>query len=251
MGENTKIAWCDHTFNPWWGCTKVSDGCANCYAEGVASRFAPGLWGPSGRRRFFGDKHWAEPVKWNRKAERDGVRRKVFCGSMCDVFEVHHSSHPDQLRQQAEWLRLGKLIDDTPHLDWLLLTKRPEHIGRFMWGALIPDNIWLGTTAENQEQTDKRLPELLRWRKNTLFVSCEPLLGPVSIEVGAGNFPDWVITGAESGRRARTMYEDWVRALRDECNAAGVPFFYKQRLDDGRKVEMPELDGRMWGEFPR
>ena len=120
MSERTAIGWCDHTFNPWWGCQRVSDGCARCYAEAMAKRTGNPVWGP-GARRFFGEKHWQEPVRWNAAAERLSVRRRVFCGSMCDVFE----DRPDLVEPRG---RLWRLIRATPHLDWLLLTKRPENI---------------------------------------------------------------------------------------------------------------------------
>ena len=126
MGVETKIAWTDHTFNPWWGCVKVSPGCANCYAETFAKRTGHAVWGAETDRRFFGDKHWAEPVKWNLAAAKAGVRRRVFCGSMCDVFE---GPRPllDDWRDQ-----LWTLIRYTPNLDWLLLTKRPESLAEAM-----------------------------------------------------------------------------------------------------------------------
>ncbi|MEO0413899.1 MAG: DUF5131 family protein, partial [Verrucomicrobiota bacterium] len=122
--ENSKIEWTDHTFNPWWGCEKISAGCKNCYAEGVADRFAPGLWGRFGSRRISSEKVWSDPVKWNRRAESAGVSARVFCASMADVFEER-----PELESPRE--RLFRLIEDTPNLQWLLLTKRPEAMGRY------------------------------------------------------------------------------------------------------------------------
>ena len=127
MGKTTGISWTDHTFNPWWGCVKVSPGCQRCYAETWDKAKGGGIshWGPTAPRRFFGDKHWAEPLAWNRAAERDGVRRRVLCGSMCDVFE-----HRPDLGDHR--FCLYSLIEQTPMLDWLLLTKRPENVMDFV-----------------------------------------------------------------------------------------------------------------------
>lgn len=239
MGENSKIEWTHHTFNPWWGCVKVSPGCANCYAESFAKRTGHDVWKEDGERRLFGDKHWAEPVKWNAEAKAAGVRCRVFCASMADVFEDHLSL--DEPRE-----RLLALIDDTPHLDWLLLTKRPENIiplmDRAMRGNFDPQrtfarhlpNVWLGTTVENQAMANKRIPKLLEVAAKVRFLSCEPLLSHVDLTrpVGVGyRIPDgihWVICGGESGPRARPMHPEWACSLRDQCASADVPFFFKQ-----------------------
>src|SRR5688572_21886599 len=117
MGESTTITWTHHSWNPWWGCVKVSEGCKNCYAESFSKRACHDIWGPGSQRRFFGDKHWAEPIKWDRAAEKAGERRRVFCASMADVFE----DRPDLVEPRR---RLFELIRATPNLDWLLLTKR-------------------------------------------------------------------------------------------------------------------------------
>lgn len=229
MGQDSKIEWTHHTFNPWWGCVKVSDGCTHCYAESFSKRYGHKIWGVDAERRFFGDKHWNEPLKWNREAEKAGERRRVFCASMADVFENRHDLHEPRAR-------LFSLIKDTPMLDWLLLTKRPKNILDLLpqsWASL-PNNIWLGTTCENQEQADKRIPELLAVPAAIRFLSCEPLLGPVDLFAVSkdpfGGIPgiDWVIVGGESGHGARTMAEMWARDLRDQCLNAGVPFFMKQ-----------------------
>lgn len=119
MAENSQIAWTDHTFNPWWGCTKVSPGCANCYAAALNNRFKKCVWGPNGTRARMGPDEWKKPHRWNRKAARTGNRIQEFCASMADVFEDRPELEP--------WRKdLWKLIDETPCLDWLLLTKRPE-----------------------------------------------------------------------------------------------------------------------------
>jgi len=219
--ENSKIEWCDHTFNPWTGCQKVSPACDNCYAEGWAKRTGQaGLW--NGERRRTSVAYWREPAKWNRDAERDGVRRKVFCASLADVFDN---------KAMPSWRAdLFDLIFATPHLDWLLLTKRPQNIRDFFpsypRGKIWP-NIWLGTTVENQVEADRRIPHLLLPPAAKRFLSCEPLLGPVDL-IPLIESIDWVIAGGESGPNARPMHPDWARSLRNQCQAAGVPFFFKQ-----------------------
>jgi len=240
MAEHTSIAWCDHTFNPWWGCAKVSAGCQNCYAEKVSARFGGDHWGLGKPRRQFGTKHWIEPFKWNARAEKTRIRERVFSGSMCDVF--------DPEAPELALTNLMGLIHRTPALDWLLLTKRPELVS--LPSMNTPNNLWLGTTIENRAA----LPRVFSLLANglaapVLFLSCEPLLEDL------GDFRlqgiDWVIAGAESGPGARPMNEDWVRRLRDQCTALHIPFFYKQKIENGKKVTLPILDGRQWAEFPK
>src|SRR5712691_9642684 len=119
----TTIEWCDFSWNPWWGCFKVSEGCKHCYAETLSKRFGRDIWGPASttERRFFGPKHWDEPLQWNEQAKREGTRKRVFCASMADVYEDHPMV---KSARHSLWL----LIQETPHLDWLLLTKRPENV---------------------------------------------------------------------------------------------------------------------------
>lgn len=325
----TKIEWADFTFNPWMGCTKVSPACAHCYAE----RDQKVKWGPSGTRVLTSDANWKKPLKWDREAadrqawhstysSSDPQRPKVFCASLADVFEdwqgpIHDNRGAVVYRNRFcdEWFtrlerepsiddhhitmsdvrqRLFDLIDATPNLDWLLLTKRPENIPK-MWPNALCDyrvcqavqgvepkvycphdscdiddgirqsprkNVWLGTSVENQEYADRRIPELLKCRdlSPVLFLSCEPLLGPVDLcypgslypygpdyccsgfECGCHGLPcdppaylnkafggvDWVIAGGESGSDARPSHPDWFRSIRDQCQAANVPFLFKQ-----------------------
>lgn len=277
MAENSKIEWTHHTFNPWWGCIKVSPACKHCYAETWARRVGMDLWGRRSARRFFSDAHWREPEKWNQAAEQAGVRRRVFCASMADVFEARLEL--DQWRA-----RLWPLIERTPWLDWLLLTKRPENVASSVpWGDTWPRNVWLGTTAENQHWASKRIPALLRHPAKVLFLSAEPLLGPIDLtEWLARNQArrlHWVIAGGESGGKARPMNPAWAEAVRDHCLAAGVPFHFKQwghwgpyanqptkrvqtvefRRDAAKPVMLFRvgkhaagrvLDGRTWDGFP-
>jgi protein gp37 len=266
MGKDSKIAWTNHTFSPWWSCTKVSDGCKNCYAETLAARWGFG-WGPQ-HLRTFADKHWAEPLKWNRAAESAGLRARVFCGSMCDVFEGRDGEAGARMDEQRS--RLWKLIEATPALDWLLLTKRPENIRAMLptiqiGGEESPrfSNVWLGTTVENQAVAEDRIKHLLRAPAAVHFLSCEPLLGSVDLSrfmwplhwhwdgkyetpeaaIAAGAyaekkrqalvsayavFLDWVIVGGESGPKARPFHVEWARSIVQQCKAADVACFVKQ-----------------------
>lgn len=240
MGKTTGIAWTDSTFNPWWGCTKVSEGCANCYAENVAARTGT-EWGPKAERRRFGDKHWAEPLRWNYAAANYGKRWLVFCASMADVFE-------DGEVPAAERPRLWQLIRDTPALTWQILTKRPENFQPFLppdWGLGYP-NVWLGVTAENQRRADDRLPYLVAAPATCRFVSYEPAIGPVNWRTGiyeqvTGGWKgtsleriDWIIFGGEKTQRKadrRPHDLEWARYTRDQCAATGTSFFMKQTGD--------------------
>ena len=155
MGKESKIEWTHHTFNPWWGCIRVSPACKHCYADTWAKRLGANLWGAKSERRFFSDAHWNEPIKWNREAVTQGVRRRVFCASMADVFE-------DRRELDLHRERLWRLIEATPQLDWLLLTKRIEHVRTLApWKSRWPANIWLGTSTENQRWLEKRVDHLL------------------------------------------------------------------------------------------
>lgn len=260
MAEITSIEWCDHTFNPWTGCTKVSSACDHCYAEAWAKRSGIVKWGNNPRRRTSGH-YWTEPLRWDRKAEESGIRRRVFCASLADVF--------DNQVDPAWRADLWDLIQHTNHLDWLLLTKRPQNIadmlpGKCGWSN--PDwpwpNVWLGTTVENQEEAARRIPHLLAVPAVVRFLSCEPLLGPIATPL---NHINWIICGGESGPGARPPMIGWIRALRDACVSAGVPFFFKQwgefMPDDpaashtamrrvGKKTAGALLDGMLHREFP-
>lgn len=289
MAANSKIEWCDHTFNPWTGCTKVSPGCANCYAESWAKRSGLVTWGKGNPRRRTSAANWKELLKWNKQAKdfiecsacgyrglpdvsngplmaltgcpscdaTEGnlrpARPRIFCASLADWLD-------DEV--PVEWLSdLIYLICKCNHLDWLLLTKRPQ-----LWrsrleavsnqsdlGAIIcrqwldgnpPPNVWIGTTVEDQKRADERIPELIKIPTRVRFLSCEPLLEEVRIHVpsyqdwdgippqGPKVFPKgsihWVICGGESGPGARAMHPAWAQSLRDQCAAAGVAFLFKQ-----------------------
>ncbi|HYK00353.1 MAG TPA: phage Gp37/Gp68 family protein [Thermoanaerobaculia bacterium] len=247
MGKNSAIEWTDHTFNPWWGCERVSPACDNCYAETWAHRLGKDLWGKDAPRRFFSDDHWREPFRWNRQAEREGNRRRVFCASMADVFERRKDL-------DAERERLWPVIENTPMLDWLLLTKRPANARTIApWGNDWPSNVWLGTTAENQQWYEARAKHLDAAPARIVFMSFEPLLGPISLQ---DRRLDWAIVGGESGVRARAMEPQWALSLRDQCVARGIPFHFKQwgeyRMGEllGKKKSGRMLEGRTWDELP-
>ena len=185
MGAKTGIAWCDHTFNPWWGCTKVSPGCQHCYAERLAQRWAPlSIWGPTAPRRHFGDAHWREPVLWSLAAQEAGISKRVFCGSMSDFLEDR-----PELESQRE--RLWELILCTPNLTWLLLTKRAERLSTMPLAILEADNVMLGVSVEDQERADERIPLLLSSRATQTFLSCEPLLGPIDLGLFGTMAKEW------------------------------------------------------------
>jgi protein gp37 len=271
MAENSAIEWTDHTFNPWTGCTKVSPGCEHCYAEALSKRSPKtfGSWAPGAERKRTSAAYWSQPLRWDNAARRAGRRARVFCASMADVFD---NQVPPEWRAQ-----LWHLIARTDHLDWLLLTKRPQNIAGMLppgWGNGWP-NVWLGTTAENQAEADRRIPHLLAAPARIRFLSCEPLLGPIDLRyLQPGDPPveidalasthgvlrphqgrnarvDWVIVGGESGSGARPMDPAWARSLRDQCAAAGVPLFMKQ-MGGPVKARMPAIpEDLLIREFPR
>jgi protein gp37 len=212
VSSDTKIEWTDATFNPWIGCQRVSPGCDHCYAErqnGFYKWTAGGGWGPHAERRRTSEDNWRNPRRWNTKAAEfffeHGRRRRVFCASLADVFD---NQVPETWRTD-----LFGLIRETPELDWQLLTKRPQNIGKM----LPPDwsdgyaNAWLGTTTENQEEYDRRWPILARVPAVVRFISYEPALEPLE---RSGRLPDWVICGGESGPGFRSMDPEWARGMR-------------------------------------
>lgn len=280
--QNSKIEWCDHTINFWHGCTKVSPGCANCYAEGLSRRFGKDIWGQGAPREDHRKGAEKLAAKLNRQAEKKGVRYRVFCNSMSDWLDEE---------VPIEWLAdMLDMIRTTPNLDWLLLTKRPENwgfrlnqvgwslddkpdadnrsnelrnwLGEWLFSHRPPANVWIGTTVEDQKRAYDRIVQLLEIPAEVRFLSCEPMLGPVDLsafmgrsvsiddQVAVHNFGiHWVIAGGESGPKARPMYPDWALALRDQCQAASVPFFMKQ-MGGPRKPFTPIPDDLFIREFP-
>jgi len=232
MAENSHIEWTHHTFNPWWGCSWVSEACDHCYAEKEAHRRNRGEWGHNTLRWFNSSAYWLDPLKWDAAAAAEFRRARVFCASMSDVFEEHPDPRLDQCRA-----KLWKLIADTPNLDWLLLTKRPQNVKRMTrdtWGDNWPENVWLGISVENQKWADKRIPVLLSCPAKVRFLSCEPLIGPVDlskwVKKGEPSPIHWVIVGGESGFKSqcRAMDPEWVRALREFTLAHNIGYHFKQ-----------------------
>ena len=258
MGENSAIEWTDHTFNPWEGCQKVGPGCDHCYAETRNARYAGGAapnWGPGAPRRRTSTANWRKPLAWQRDAARffveHGRRQRLFCASLADVFD--NAVDPAWREDLLDLIRL------TPDLDWLLLTKRIGNAVTMVRrdGAIagngtryLPANVWLGATVVNQAEADRDVPKLLATKTElgarVVFLSMEPLIGPVDLrpyigrvisDAMGGYQPemlapdprlDWIIVGGESGPGARPMHPAWVISLRDQCEAAGVPFLFKQ-----------------------
>ena len=281
----TKIEWADAVWNPITGCTPISEGCAHCYAQRMANRLA-GRYGYPADNPFRVTAHhdrMKDPINWEKP-------KRIFVCSMGDIF--HEDACDDFPVTQ---LRIFNLMNGLRRHTFMVLTKRPQNLQRFV--ALffqdgkgkpesLPPNIWIGVTAENQARADERIPILLQIPAAVRFVSIEPMLGPVDLnkreclidkrrfKYTIGRYLDWVICGGETGPGARTMHPEWVRGLRDQCQSAGVPFFFKQWGEWGPYISTPEhfpvkywddgivslktgkklsgrlLDGREWSEFP-
>lgn len=255
MAEQTNIAWADSTFNPVIGCMKVSAGCDHCFAENLMdTRYGRVEWGqrktatttPSvGTRVRTAPSNWRKPVSWNKHHEtfqdEHGHRQRVFCASLSDVFD-------NQWNPQWRY-DLWKLIWETPHLDWLLLTKRPENI-EDMLPVSWPDyknewpNVWLGITCEDQAAYDKRWPILSRIPAIVRFISYEPAIG--ALKIGDHDIkPDWLICGGETGQGHRYMPNHYAYWIKYECEQHRVPFFMKQMCGSR---EIP--DDLMLRQFP-
>jgi protein gp37 len=226
MAENSGISWTDNTFNPWIGCTKVSPACDFCYAETWDNRFNGERWGPKATRTRTKIRNWNKVRKWDRLASEHGAKTIVFTASLADIFDNHKSILP-------EWRAdFWSLVKETPNLAWMLLTKRPQNIMRYLpddWGDGY-SNVALGASAENQEEADRRIPVLMKVPAACRFLSMEPLLGPVNLPADAlkKDGISYLIAGGESGSSARKTDPDWVRSVRDQASAAGIGFHFKQ-----------------------
>lgn len=281
MGENTHISWADHTFNPWYGCTKLSPACAHCYAETLMdTRYGKVKWGPGQPRVRTSAENWKLPLRWSREAAAAETNPRVFCASLADWL--------DDDGVPVEWLAdLLALIHATPHLIWMLLTKRPENfrgrmtaafhhafdvdgdndlstlhnwISAWFQAGTPPPNVWIGVTAENQEWADRRVPLVQAIPARVRFLSCEPLLGPILLNgLNDGKSPGihWVIAGGESGGGARPMRAEWALTLRDTAKMAGCAFHFKQwgaHDATGQRTGVARagrlLDGEEWNEVP-
>lgn len=264
MAEHTGIGWTDHTWSPWWGCTKVSPGCDHCYAEALDKRTGGRHWGPDAPRRWLSDAHWRQPLKWDRAARLAGVRRRVF-PSMCDPFD-------NEVDATWRW-RFIDLIAATPWLDWLLLTKRIGNAKAMLGDTGLP-NLWLGATVVNQEEADRDIPKLLATPAALRFVSYEPALGAIRFDslsfregferhdgewtlthnaltgfratspysAVEGPRLDWLIIGGESGPHRRPFAVAWLESVHAQCAEAGVPLYVKQdaALRPGQQGRIPD-----------
>lgn len=257
VGKVTGISWTDHTWNPWWGCTKVSAGCDHCYAEALDKRVGGAHWGKDQPRREFGDKHWDEPLKWNRDALRDfGRPARVFCASMADIMD---DEAPEGARE-----RLWALVDATPNLIWQLLTKRPQRYAAYLPDEFTHRNVQLGVTVENQPQYFRAAitRDAARLRNLHWWISYEPALGPLYMTCyfcaaylahapDVCDIPDWIIFGGESGPSRRECKREWADDLLRQCRATNTAFFMKQMggrtPTEGKAAIPPEL---MIQEFP-
>lgn len=239
--ETTKIAWADATFNAWWGCVEVSPACDHCYARTTAHRYGFPVWGKDAPRRFFTPKHWEQPLIWNKKALKAGIRRRVFCSSMADILEERSDEMGELMEKERR--RLWNIIHGTPNLDWLLLSKRADGYRRLVPPEILAlKNVWPGTTVETQDYL---------WRAGKLldlqcagprWISYEPALGPVDfwtvlcdIDTGPRTRISWIVVGGESGftaplghDRPRPFDLQWARDTLRQCREAGIAYFMKQ-----------------------
>ena len=238
MSDKTGIEWTDAAWNPVTGCTKVSPGCAHCYAEAITLRFkrgGPFLPGKTTIRLH--PERLDDPAKWRSP-------RRVFVNSMSDLF---HEEVPFEF--------VGQVFDRMETYDkhtYQILTKRPERMleyAKWAGGAIWPSHIWAGVSVENKYWTKRRIPVLEQIPAQVRFLSVEPLLKSVDLSCHLRNV-QWVIVGGESGPKFRPMRAEWVRVIRDDCVAAGVPFFFKQWVGRTSKVGGRELDNRTWDEMP-
>lgn len=234
MAQNSKIEWTTHTANIWWGCTKVHEGCDNCYAETLANRWGSNVWGNDNPRRlikgFFQDLN-----NYQAAAKKAGEMHRVFVGSMMDIFEKPMpliNSKGEALPETTDYHRqhFFQNISDGiyPNLIFLLLTKRPSNINKYIpesWKQTPPENVMFGTSPVNQ-QTFDTLVRHLQEVNGKRFLSVEPQLDKITL----GNLVgiDWIIQGGESGHHKRPFNLEWARSMRDECQALGVPYFFKQ-----------------------
>lgn len=244
MGERSAIEWCDHTWNPWIGCTEVSPACDHCYARTLmADRYGRVQWGVGKNRIRTSVENWKLPFRWERAAASTGGNPFVFCLSLGDIWD---NEVPEPWRYDAM-----DVIEQTPHLIYLLLSKRIGNAIKMtdpLRGCrMLPKNTALGATVINQEEWDRDVPKLLEAARilgpRFTFVSVEPMLGLIHMN---GLLPGWVICGGESGPYRRLLDLSWARVLQTECWEEGVPFFMKQ-ID---KVQ-PIPDDLMTREWPK
>lgn len=257
----SKIEWTGETWNPITGCTKVSPGCTNCYAEIMARRLkAMGL--SQYQQVINGKGKWSGHIEFVESTLDVPLKRKkpqiYFVNSMSDLF------HP---MVGIEWLnKIWFIMAQTPQHTYQILTKRATGLELQVSGLVrkygVLPNVWLGVSVEDQQRANERIPWLLRTPAAVRFLSCEPLLGSIDLDmVWPGGMPypmdgpyvptiHWVIVGGESGPKARPMNPEWARSIRDQCQAANVPFFFKQWGGKNKKTAGNLLDGQVWQQMP-
>ncbi len=249
MGETTTIGWTDKTHNEWIGCQKVTEEeCGDCYAWRWAIGQRMDVWGSL----YGSDRHLTtthdNPRRWNREAQAQRTRFKVFCASLSDVFEPH-------LQVQEARTRLWTLIEETPFLDWQLLTKRPKFIRSLVpqsWVEQWPLNVWIGTSVGIQRAAEQRIPYLLDLQAPVTFLSCEPLVEEITLARWLQlQTINWVICGGYSGAQQRPMLLSWARKLLAECREYKVAFFMKQLGSVyAREHGLQNAKGEEMSEFP-
>lgn len=247
MGENTKIGWTHHTFNPVWGCIEVDEECTFCYAKTLSHRWGFDVWGSAKNteRRTFGDKHWNEPLKWNKEAELEKAIKRVFCGSMCDIMEDH--TVYETIRP-----KLFELIRNTVNLNWLLLTKRPENFNKYFPPAFSfsRKNVWCGTSV-GYNGSKQRIEDLKKVPANIRFLSCEPLLDNLILTKEDLKGIHWVIVGGESGAKHRACELKWIEDIVNVCHKNNVPVFVKQMGSNlSKRMKLNHSKGENINEFP-
>jgi protein gp37 len=217
----------DYDFNPWWGCTKVSPACDNCYAEVVAHMRGHKVWGKDADRKMMGADHWVEPQKWDKVAEKQGRRFNIFCSSMCDIMEARADLDP--YREALWWT-----VERTPNLNWMFFTKRPDNYRTKLPAAWIKEpreNVWLITTVEHKDYL-WRLDAVLKVPAVVHGVICEPLMSDIPLPKKFTKLGKraWVISGGERGAGAASKITDisWLRGLRDTALSNDIPFFFNQ-----------------------
>ena len=236
MPDKSAIEWTDATWNPVTGCTKISPGCAHCYAETITLRFKRG--GPFLPGKTTINLHpdrLGQPAKWR-------TPRRIFVNSMSDLF---HEEVPFEFVRQV----FDAMAENPRHI-YQVLTKRPERMLEYVeWTEYEhwPDQVWAGVSVENQRWADARIPLLRKVPCAVRFLSCEPLLKPIDLELDG---IQWVIVGGESGLRARKMREEWALAIRNQCRKAGAAFFFKQWGGRTSKTNGRLLQGEEWNEIP-
>lgn len=231
MAQNSKIEWTDHTVNLWWGCTKVHAGCDNCYAETLANRFGT-EWGEGVKRKRI-KSAFKDLNKYQKQAEKEGKKVKVFVGSMMDIFEKSKSlSNPSLLDRNTEQIRdeLFGRIDclEYPNLIFLMLTKRPSNINKFItesWKEWPPENVYFGWSPVDQKTYDTYIRQMYNFKGKT-FLSIEPQLGHIDLHSTRGI--NWIIQGGESGPNKRPFKLEWADSMREQCKALNIPYFFKQ-----------------------